>query len=513
MRRYTVFTLALILVNSTCVFADSVDDYDPNLMLWTAGHLPSEFSPSPLETCKRFYANSLDPAAPNSGNMNSYSDVRVSRIDALWYYCGATEVWGSGPPFERYNTYKVLLIHRSCKPVNDVSYYADPDTGVCVPMAQGGTHKGIPQDPVCPLAGNPINFVTGNKVERFVDVQPLGSVAPAFYRTYNSADGVWRHSFSHHVRIVGWQANVVLEDGREVQFSADGDVYTALGSPSGVLTKTAEGYSYLDVDNTTYTFAADGELSGISSPSGYRIAIVREGSNVKVMVGNTLVYTFVEDAARQPLSLHAEGVDVSYLYDGALLLSVNSVRNGKSSSVSYQYSPVGTRHLLSGITDERGVVFAKWTYDDVGRAISSEHAGGAEKVTIQYQPYGTGSTVTNALGKSTHYTVSSVTGQIQSIQGQPSANCPASNASFSYDSKGLITSKTDALGNVTTYTYNDRGLETSRTEASGTPQARTTSTEWDPVRFLPIRIQTPNRITTYVYDAKGQELNRKIQSL
>ncbi|WP_239987681.1 hypothetical protein [Pseudomonas syringae] len=43
-------------------------------------------------------------------------------------------------------------------------------------------------------------------------------------------------------------------------------------------------------------------------------------------------------------------------------------------------------------------------------------------------------------------------------------------------------------GPVTTYDYNERDLEISRTEASGTTLARTTTTEWGPDRFLPIRV-------------------------
>ncbi|WP_345945801.1 RHS repeat domain-containing protein, partial [Pseudomonas sp. dw_358] len=70
------------------------------------------------------------------------------------------------------------------------------------------------------------------------------------------------------------------------------------------------------------------------------------------------------------------------------------------------------------------------------------------------------------------------------MTGEPSDNCPASNSTYTYDDRGQVLTKTDAKGFITTYTYNDRGLEASHTEASGTPQARTTTTTWDPTRFL-----------------------------
>lgn len=50
------------------------------------------------------------------------------------------------------------------------------------------------------------------------------------------------------------------------------------------------------------------------------------------------------------------------------------------------------------------------------------------------------------------------------IQGEP------------YDSRGLLKTKIDNKGNLTTYSYNSRDLEVSRTEASGRPRARTITT-------------------------------------
>nr|WP_238450996.1 RHS repeat domain-containing protein [Pseudomonas amygdali] len=39
------------------------------------------------------------------------------------------------------------------------------------------------------------------------------------------------------------------------------------------------------------------------------------------------------------------------------------------------------------------------------------------------------------------------------IKDEPSANCPASNSVYTYDERGLILTKTDAKGLVTTYSY------------------------------------------------------------
>ncbi|MGC3783898.1 RHS repeat domain-containing protein, partial [Pseudomonas aeruginosa] len=78
---------------------------------------------------------------------------------------------------------------------------------------------------------------------------------------------------------------------------------------------------------------------------------------------------------------------------------------------------------------------------------------------------------------------------------------PSSNTTFTYDERGLITSKRDNKGNMTTYQYNARGLETSRTEGAGTAQARTITTDWHATLFLPVQVSEAGRITRNQYDA------------
>ncbi|KPB14379.1 hypothetical protein AC519_4795 [Pseudomonas savastanoi] len=115
------------------------------------------------------------------------------------------------------------------------------------------------------------------------------------------------------------------------------------------------------------------------------------------------------------------------------------------------------------------------------------------------------------MGKTTIYHYQQIGGikRVISVEGEPSANCPASNSTYTYDERGLMLTKTDAKGLVTTYTYDDRGLEVSRTEASGTPVARTITTEWDPARFLPVKTVDDQRITSYRYDDQGREISRQ----
>ncbi|BBP82700.1 hypothetical protein PHLH8_23420 [Pseudomonas sp. Pc102] len=202
---------------------------------------------------------------------------------------------------------------------------------------------------------------------------------------------------------------------------------------------------------------------------------------------------------------------VSYTYNSIRrLTAVTTTRGAAVSSQTYQYEDANP-NLLTGITDERGIRYATWTYDDQGRAISSEHAGGAERTLVSYNADGS-STVTNALGKRTTYRFQTIQGirRITAIEGEPSANCPNSNSTFTYDDRGLVKTRTDNKGNVTTFDYNDRGLEVSRTEAFGTHQARTITTTWHPTLFLPASVTEPDRITTYSYDDQGRPLSQSV---
>jgi RHS repeat-associated protein len=73
----------------------------------------------------------------------------------------------------------------------------------------------------------------------------------------------------------------------------------------------------------------------------------------------------------------------------------------------YHYEDTNFESLLTGITDGNGVRYASWTYDDKGWAISSEHAGGFERIDIALDR----SSVTNSKGAVTQYVFDKVAGK------------------------------------------------------------------------------------------------------
>ncbi len=305
---------------------------------------------------------------------------------------------------------------------------------------------------------------------------------------------------------------VTFDDGYQALFNVVNGVAVPEGGEPGTLTKVNGKWTYRSRQNEQLTFDSTGRLITLTKSDGEALTIAHAGSvrTISDAKGNSITVNYLSNG--HPLSLNATGVSVQYGYNQyGFLTSVTKTENGQSTQRIYHYEDPRNRIWLTGITDERGIRYATWTYDDQGRAISSEHAGGAERTLVSYNADGS-STVTNALGKRTTYRFQTIQGirRITAIEGEPSANCPNSNSTFTYDDRGLVKTRTDNKGNITTFDYNERGLETSRTEAYGTLQARTVTTTWHPTLFLPASVIEPDRITTYSYDDQGRPLSQSV---
>ncbi|MBM0140223.1 RHS repeat protein [Pseudomonas cannabina pv. alisalensis] len=372
--------------------------------------------------------------------------------------------------------------------------------------------KGTP--PVNSCVGNPINVAVGNKFQVETDYQFANAGGMSFVRSYNSLERLWRHSYSTFIRFAEGGLSLVHADGRETFFNVVGGVAISAAGEAGSLVRFDDVWVYRTPNREAFTFDSTGRLVEWINPNSLKLTLAYVGSQVIVTSDAGQILRFVEDSRHQPLSLTAPDVSVDYIYDGNNnLASLTRIRSSVTEQRRFFYDDTRNVGLLTGITDERGVRFATWSYDDKGRAISSQHSDGAGLTRIAYNSDGS-STVTNELGKSTVYRYQQIGGvkRVTAIEGELSANCPASNSSYSYDEKGQMLTKTDAKGLITTYAYNDRGLEISRTEASGTTLARITTTEWDPDRFLPVKVIEPNRVTVYSYDNQGRELTRQSTS-
>lgn len=373
-----------------------------------------------------------------------------------------------------------------------------------------GTERNGPQS----CTGNPINFALGNKVQEEEDFLSVSTHYPLrFARIFNSADGYWRHSYATRLRVTASEVVLIHANGRESPFARSGATVTPDPDELGTLSQNGTGWRYVDVDNTQYEFNAAGRLTKQTHPYGWQHTLTY-GTNGTVSVadgfGNSL--SFTEDSQFQPRSLTTPNFSVAYGYDTSFrLLTATKTAGASVTARTYHYENATYPRFLTGITDESNTRFATYAYDNLGRAVSTTHAGNAGLTQVAYNANGT-TTVTDAVGRATtyHYTIVNGVKRISQIQGEPAPGCPASNSSFTYDTRGLLATQTGATGSVTTFAYNTRGLQSSRTEASGAPEQRTIATDWNASLPLPTLVTETGRATAYLHDTAGKLLEQTV---
>ena len=361
--------------------------------------------------------------------------------------------------------------------------------------------------------GNPINGFTGNKFQEEFDYQDSDGELH-FARIYNGADGQWRHSYSAFLYVGSSSISLTFDDGRSSLFTLANAVATAEPTELGHLNKVGTQWQYTSPSNEQLSFDAQGRLVRLQRADGKAQTLtytaLSDGSTrIAVVDSQGRSINFREATDHRPLSLTVSAMTVTYTYNAFNeLVTVAYTWPSKSTKRTYLYEDSRNQGWLTGIVDERGVRYATWHYDDQGRAISSEHANGVEKVALSYNADGS-TTITNALGHITtnHYQVIQGIKHITSVEGEPAAGCPASNSSYTYNAVGQVATKTDALGYVTAYTYDNLGRETQRVDAQGTPQERATTTTWHGTSFLPETVTTSDRVTTYTYDTQNRLLS------
>lgn len=447
-------------------------------------------------------------------------------------------------------------------------------------------------------SGNPIDNVSGAKIQHETDVSSVGVGGVYYARTYNNADktqgGRWYHNYDKHLS--------VLDDtnggGIKVSGTAQEKKSSACGAWSAIKDNLSEGWaqgatsrwndaaqlceiiknnvvvkqlpvvpelpvwrsqkpSYIQLfrgDGSILNFYKksastylQGDGSGgvlkLTNPNPLRWELALPSGSVEIYEGNRLVELVASNGVKQ--ELHYDSVtgflvnvkdshnrELVFTYNGN---NVSSVTVDGNKTTKYTYNSLGlissaiypngaTRiyhyedarfpTALTGITDERNKRFASWIYDDLGRAISSEHAGGAEKTLLNFNE-DQSTTVTNSLGKKTTYFYSFVAGMLRviKVEGESTSSCVGANKNYSFTTEGWLASKTDWRGVKTTYQYNSLGQEVSRTEAAGTLQSRTILTQWHPSLYLITKITEPRKETSYTYDSEGHLISTTVTSL
>ncbi len=416
--------------------------------------------------------------------------------------------------------------------------------------------------PTCPSKGNPINLGAEIKTQREVDYDRNGALR--FVRTYNSGVGTtyytgvlgigWQHNLAVRISASTDAATVWRGDGRIVSFALVGGVWISWPDVNDRLTELKDGlgvrtgWRYLSATSgDAEWFDKDGKLTSVVTQQGATLTLsysdgTAAGTNGSTVdgastalpaglllratdsLGSTLSFGY-NTANRLVRVIRPDGLEIRYTYsvngnlDSALYPSMDTVGNLATQTRSYLYENTSFPSALTGITDESGQRLSTYTYDAFGRAMVTEHAGGAGRYSLNVNSTNS-TTVTDPLGAQQTYTFDYKFGAVHvASQSQPAGSgCGPASSAITYDANANVDSRTDFDGHKTCYAYNlTRNLETKRVEGlssatacstalTSPPVADTTrviTTDWHPDWRLETKRAEPKRITTWIYNGYG----------
>jgi RHS repeat-associated protein len=416
--------------------------------------------------------------------------------------------------------------------------------------ARAGGPGGLNPSTDCPppgkgACGDPIGLPFGDVFEQVTDYTSAGQhplVVTRYHTTYelyqNGSFGNWRWTYDRRLGVSGSSVGVNRPDGRQIAFDADGNGgWTGITNLDLRLAQAGSTWTVTDWEDNVETYNSSGYLTSIKSRDGYTQTLSYNANNQLISVADSYgrVLTIAWTNGDISSITTPDGLVLNYTYNtnpsdlGYGDLVQVSYPTSPPTSQSYLYEDTTNHRVLTGVIDEDGNRFTTWTYDDTWpltqsepRALSSQHAGGADLTTLAYDNnFPSIPTVTKTLGlqevyKSTSYQVSVNSSDpqywtaVSEIDRLATATTAAAVSKVTYDSNGYVASQTDWNGNVTKYTNDARGDETSRTVAYGTAQAETTTTTWHPTFHLPTQITEPTRVWSFTYDVNGNLLTKML---
>jgi len=452
---------------------------------------------------------------------------------------------------------------------------ADGTANSCA--ADGGAAGGSPLDPAAPAdagsagtdplappatVGNPISLFTGNKREVETDFA-LPGAALAFRRFYNSANEAWRsgvgQGWSHTYAVTLFATpdgarELLQSDGRRLHFAPAGTdeegrtIFRTGSAFEGTLAATGGNAHRWELPdgrhllfNGSYLIEIDWpdqrhlslyyrqqRLASVTDETGrvLRLAYWPGVSGADRALGGYKAQAFGPASGQLASLTLPDGEVIGYEYDRRSNLTRTAYPDGTQRRYHYEDETYASH--LTGLTDRTGVRFASWTYDGQGRAISSERAGGVERVTLEHPEapaVEAGQTVatrvTNSLGERSVYTWEQPVGRsprLLEATGSGCASCPPTGMRWRYDAAGRLSAATITGGGTargagtTQYAFDehDRLVVVQRIALDGTV-TQAERREYASIDDLkPARITRPSvnpegeRVTTFERDARGR---------
>jgi len=363
--------------------------------------------------------------------------------------------------------------------------------------------------------GNPCDATTGNKVQIDTDVTLPGIT---FRRSYNSITldsskrmGTgWRHDFERSLVFDGTTPKSIVNanGSSETLTYAATNTYVGREGSGLVVKKVGTDWRLYRNDGSYDVYSASGRLVSVNDHG--RLTVLGYNLNDLELISGPFGHNIAieYDVNKRVGSIRLPGNQtISFDYSpstGSLI----RVTYPSGQFRQYHYEDAAFPNALTGITDESGERFATFGYDELGRAVLTEHAGGVDRYTLAYTQANT--VVTDPLGTTMTYTFASYPAMSRRVSSfaRGGAVRAASFAAWAQDNQRRPLSINDERGMVTAYARTAYHT-TSITEATGTLRARTRSFQYlNTDADLPTQIDEPGKRSTFTYDANGNVLTK-----
>ncbi|MEF9388529.1 RHS repeat domain-containing protein [Ralstonia solanacearum species complex bacterium KE056] len=390
------------------------------------------------------------------------------------------------------------------------------------PSQSDGTCQSRPPVHACTI-NNPV--IPGAGTKTHIEANAGGNADVPITLAYRSFNDYGARTIGAGRWLMNWQRNLdtslsfnstpqmiaLRDDGAVFIYTKNGTTWTTPGTQDTLQSVTnssgkVTSWLYTAADTgTVESYDSDGKLQSVRERNGRTTTLTYNTGYlpIKVTAPNGRSVSFAYDTSGRIASVTApDSATTQYAYNSAGMLSSITHPDGTARQYLYENSRFPT--ALTGIVDENGSRYATYAYDAQGRAITSEHAGGANRYQFQYgDNYQT--TVTDPTGKTSVYTFLKQNGVLlPTAISAPCGLCGSTRQSSSYDANNNLTQETDYNGTVTTHAYDSQNRETQRVDGSGTASARTTTTVWHPQFWnLPTQIASPTKLQSYSYDSNG----------
>lgn len=393
-------------------------------------------------------------------------------------------------------------------------------------------------------AGNPINFGTGNKYLFEQDFYSAGGLQ--LDRHYNSYESVgrislglgWHLSYDRHVEaIVGSQYDMIVtrQDAKRLRFKkVDGQWIAEVGVSDALIEQHDNdgvrlGFVFKPSDGLSSEFYdASGALTHIEWNDGRYVQLQYSDASTPVAIAPSLGYLIgVVDGGGRSLGfaysgnklarvILPDGSELQYQYDSSGLLGGIKYSDGTVKAYAYNEQAYTSNSpltaALTGVVDERGDRYATYVYEKSGRAISTFHGPGYEKVDVEYSG-DSSATVHYPTGASSTFHFSFPNGIVRFEAGSGfCVGCGNEFKSETYDANGFPDQSVGQDGLSIDRDYNARGLLIQQIEANATSGKRITRTDWHASLRLPVGRRTYDASdslvasSTWTYNSRGQAL-------